>query len=124
MYKCTDCGKTFVEPIFFRAEKGEENAVCPKCNSYEFFEFDPHIEKTEVLRVLLCIIRHVNCYYDNLKELYGIFAQNDDIDEIYGISEELIEEMYDDFATPQIANTVRHIKDKNDVQKVILKLEG
>lgn len=124
IYKCKDCGKTFVDPKFFEDEKGETQAVCPECNSYEYFDFDPHIEKSEVLFALLHIIRHVNCYCDNLKEMYGVFAQNDDIDEIYGSAEELIEEMYDEFATPQIANAVRHVKDKNDVNKVILKLEG
>lgn len=124
IYKCKDCGKDFRTPKFFKDEKGEYNAVCPNCSSYNYMAFEPDIEKSEVLRTLLCVIRHVNCYCDNLKEMYGVLTQNDDINEIYGILEELIEETYDEFATPQIANAVRHIRTVNDVNKVILKLEG
>lgn len=124
IYKCKDCGKTFVDPNFFEDEKGETQAVCPECNSYEYFEFDSHIEKSEVLLTLLQIICHANRLSESLKDMCGLFAQNDDLDEIFGIAEEFIEEMYDQFVTPRIANAVRHIRTENDVQKIILKLEG
>lgn len=116
MYKCKDCGHTFRDPKFFEDENGVCNAICPKCNSCEFIKFDTQIEKPEVLLTLLQIIRHANSFSENLKDIY------DDLDEIYGLTEELIKEMYGEFVTQQIANAVRQISSENDVQKLYIQL--
>lgn len=124
MFRCQECNKTFRDPRFFTDEKGEQNAVCPNCNSYEYVEFETTIAKDDVLTQLLEILRANNNYCDKIRDLYGISAQNDDLDDIYGLCVELIEEMYGDFVTPQIYNCLRHLRTDKDVQYITLMLEG
>lgn len=112
------------ENMRLKLKCGEQNAVCPECDSYEYTKFDTQIEKDDVLDALLNVIMHLNNHYNELYHIYGLFTQNADLGEIYGIADELIAIMYDEFATPQICNAIRHIRDEEDIRKVSARLRG
>ena len=124
MFRCLNCGKEFDDAKIITEPHGERHGVCPNCSSSNFNEWDPQIEKSEVAATLLEVIAATNRYIDNVKDLFGHLATNADLDVIYGLAEELIEEMYDEFAAPAIVNAIRNMRTNNDIHRVLACLTG
>lgn len=128
-YVCKDCKRVFCEPQFYKERHGldsepyERVAVCPYCNSGNFYKFNAEVEKLEVAEKILPAITHLNKYINSLKNLFGACAQNSDLSDGLGLIAELISEMFD-YIPINIERKIFEMDTEKECEKILFYLKG
>lgn len=129
MFRCHDCNKTFSEPNFYEESHGldappyERVAICPHCESTEFDEWEPNVEKSEVASTLVYAIAALNHLNNNIDDVFNSF-KNDDLEKAQSLLLEFVEELYDDFIPSSISKDLLNATTQNDIDRIMLRLEG
>jgi hypothetical protein len=130
MFKCLSCGETFIDPEIYEETHGldcgpyERVAVCPNCASTNFSEWEPNVEKIEVAQVLVNVAAALNRLQNSIADVFGASFKNEDLEHARDISIEFVEEIYDEFMPLAVSNAMRIATSTNDVNKILLNLEG
>ena len=129
MFKCTDCKHEFDTADVYEEHHGldtppyERIAVCPKCQSTEFVEWEPCIEKIEAARTLIYALTSLNRLQDNINDVFTGFA-NEELENAQGLLFDFIIELYDDFISNTVSKKIIKASTKNDAELIMLELEG
>ncbi len=128
MYRCDNCKRHFNDAHIVEETHGldtppyERVAVCPFCESSEFNEFNPSVEKIEVAEKLLEIILGLNRYTAALKDIYGVQLSNSDLENALGTASEYISELYD-YLPASVDNAIIHVSSEDEAQRILRFLE-
>lgn len=128
MFRCDNCKRRFRDAHIVEETHGldtppyERVAVCPFCESTDFNEFDPSVEKIEVAQKLLEIILGLNRYTTALKDIYGAQMSNSDLENALGTAAEYISELYD-FLPSSVDNAIIHVSSESEAQRILKFLE-
>ncbi len=128
MYRCDTCKRSFDEVQIIEETHGldcppyEKVAVCPYCQSTDFSEFNPMVEKLIVAEKLLEVIAALNRYTSSLKDLYGVQISNDDLENALGTAADFVSELYE-FLPAAVDNAIIHTCTEDDAAKILKFLE-
>lgn len=128
-YRCETCKKIFNSPKFYEERHGldsppyERVAVCPNCQSDNFYLFETTVEKIEVAEKLLPVIAALNRYSDSIKDVFGIQADNPDFCEGINTINELLYEMFS-FIPVETERKISRLHTANEVERVLFYLKG
>ena len=126
---CRDCGSVFDTPSSYEETHGfeygpyESVAICPYCNSDDFVEFEPSVEKIEVAEQIVPIILKLNNYVSELENLYGIEIKNSDLLDSIDNAAEFISDLYD-FMDLDLQRKLLKMKSETEAEKILMSLSG
>lgn len=129
MFRCHDCNETFGEPKFYEESHGldappyERVAICPHCESTEFDEWQPNIEKIEAARTLVNMLAALNRLKNSIEDVFGKCIENEDLEFATQLGVEFIEEMYDGFITSKTVDDLYDITTSYDVERIMLQIK-
>lgn len=124
MFRCDNCKRSFERAQIIEETHGldcppyEKVAVCPYCESTDFNEFNPMVEKIAVAEKLLEIIAGLNRYTASLHDLYGTGVSNDDLEGAIGTAADYVSDLYE-FLPSAVDNAIIRVSGVNDVRKIL-----
>ena len=128
-YRCNECNKYFNQEKYYEEKHGldsppyEKVAICPKCGSGDFFEFDFNIDKTEVAERILPVISLLNGYLTDIRSIFGDKCNNVKLSESVGMLCEFVLEMFS-FASVDIEKRILKSGSDNETERIMLYLKG
>ena len=130
MFKCTECNAEFYAPEYYEETHGldcgpyERVGICPECKSTDFKEWDNHVEKIDVARVLINTLANLNRLSNQIADVFGSSFKNEELEFAQEMCAEYIEEMYDEFIPFRISKIMRETTNTSEVDRIIEILEG
>ncbi len=126
---CNKCKRYFSDVKTYFETHGLDNppyeriSVCPKCNSDDFFSFESHVEKIEIVERLLQVVKCLNLHIDSLENIFGIAIKNCELTDGVEMLIEIICEMFG-FLDSSMQNEMFKMTTENDLNRVLKYIKG
>ena len=128
-FYCNKCKSYFNDVKIYFETHGLDNppyervAVCPRCDSSDFFNFESSVEKIEIVENLLQIVKCLNLHIESLENIFGIEMKNCELTDGVEMLIELICEMFE-FLDFGMQREMFKLTTENDLHKVLKYIKG